>query len=46
MTNGTSAAPASFSEIDRPVTRAEYREALAIAPRYGLNRLDQELAEI
>ncbi|MFZ5790797.1 MAG: radical SAM protein [Pseudomonadota bacterium] len=34
-----------FPEFDRPITRAEFREALAIAHRYGLNRLDHELAE-
>jgi putative pyruvate formate lyase activating enzyme len=29
-----------FPEIARPITRAEYREALAIAARHGLARLD------
>jgi putative pyruvate formate lyase activating enzyme len=30
-----------FSEIARPITRPEYREALAIAARHGLARLDR-----
>jgi putative pyruvate formate lyase activating enzyme len=34
-----------FPGLDRPITRAEFREALAIAHCYGLNRLDHELAE-
>ena len=29
-----------FPELARPITRAEYREALAIAARHGLARLD------
>jgi putative pyruvate formate lyase activating enzyme len=30
-----------FPELDRPIGTAEYREALAIAGRYGLERLDR-----
>jgi putative pyruvate formate lyase activating enzyme len=32
-----------FPELDRPITREEYRGALAIAARHGLRRLDQPL---
>jgi putative pyruvate formate lyase activating enzyme len=31
----------SFPEIDRPITRAEYEEALAIAEELGMHRLDE-----
>jgi putative pyruvate formate lyase activating enzyme len=30
-----------FPEIDRPVSAAEFQEALALAARHGLTRLDQ-----
>jgi putative pyruvate formate lyase activating enzyme len=30
-----------FPELDRPITRQEYRDALEIAARYGLARLDR-----
>ena len=33
-----------FPELARPITRAEYREALAIAARHGLARLDRRYA--
>jgi putative pyruvate formate lyase activating enzyme len=32
-----------YPEIDRPLTSAEYREALAAAERLGLTRLDQRV---
>ncbi|HET9349731.1 MAG TPA: radical SAM protein [Burkholderiales bacterium] len=32
-----------FPELDRPITREDYREALAIAARHGLRRIDQPL---
>jgi len=33
-------------EIARPITRAEYREALALAARHGLARLDRRYAAV
>jgi putative pyruvate formate lyase activating enzyme len=30
-----------FPELDRPITESEYREALAIAAKHGLTRLDR-----
>jgi putative pyruvate formate lyase activating enzyme len=32
-----------FPDLERPITREEYREALAIAARHGLRRLDRHL---
>lgn len=34
-----------FPELDRPITRLEFREVLEFARRYGLNRLDHGMAE-
>jgi putative pyruvate formate lyase activating enzyme len=34
-----------FPELDRPISRAEFREAIEFASRHGLNRLDHGMAE-
>lgn len=34
-----------YPELDRPITRTEYDDALAIARRYGLRRIDRHLTD-